>query len=59
MRNLVIDGRLGKDATMEKTKDGRTYLRFAIANNYYNNLILFFWLLLLYKLCYIKFKIFQ
>ena len=36
MRNLVIDGRLGKDATMEKTKDGRTYLRFAIANNYYN-----------------------
>lgn len=37
MRNIIIDGRLGKDAEIKSTKDGKQYLSMAVANDIYAN----------------------
>ena len=36
MKQIVIDGRLGKDAVLGTTKTGRQYLRFSVANTTYS-----------------------
>lgn len=33
MRTIIVDGRLGKDAEILQTKDGRPFVKFSIANN--------------------------
>lgn len=35
MRNFTFDGRLGRDAELCTTKDGKSYIRFTVANNIY------------------------
>lgn len=37
MRNITLDGRLGKDAEVLTAKNGRQYVRFNIANNLYTS----------------------
>ena len=37
MRLITIDGRLGGDAEVVTTKDGKKYVRFTIANNTFSN----------------------
>lgn len=37
MRNIIIDGRLGKDAEIKSTKDGKQYLSLTVANDIYAN----------------------
>lgn len=37
MRIISLDGRLGADAEVKKTKDGKQFLRFSLANNYFAN----------------------
>lgn len=37
MRNIIIDGRLGKDAELKSTKDGRQYVSLTVANDIYTN----------------------
>ncbi len=36
MRLITVDGRLGGDAEIKTSKDGRPYIRFKIANNQYS-----------------------
>ena len=37
MRIISLDGRLGGDAEVKQTKDGKPYVRFSVANNYFAN----------------------
>lgn len=37
MKIITFDGRLGKDAEVLKTKDGKPYVRFSVANNSFSN----------------------
>lgn len=37
MRNIIIDGRLGRNAEIKSTKDGRQYLSMTVANDIYTN----------------------
>ena len=37
MRIISLDGRLGGDAEVKKTKDGKEFIRFSLANNYFAN----------------------
>ena len=37
MRIISLDGRLGGDAEIKKTKEGREFVKFSLANNYYAN----------------------
>ena len=36
MKRLIIDGRLGADSVIKKTKTGTPYLQFSLANNTYS-----------------------
>ena len=35
MRIISLDGRIGRDAEVKKTKDGKEFVRLSLANNYY------------------------
>ena len=37
MKTLIIDGRLGGDAEIRQTKNGKPYIRFSLANTIYAN----------------------
>jgi len=37
MKIITFDGRLGKDAEVLKTKDGKPFVRFSVANNSFSN----------------------
>lgn len=37
MKQITFDGRLGKDAVVGTTKNGRQYLKFSVANNTFAN----------------------
>lgn len=37
MKNLIFDGRLGKDCEIKTTKNGKQYLKFVVANNSFSN----------------------
>lgn len=37
MRQIFIDGRIGKDAEVLTTNGGRKYVKFSLANNFYRN----------------------
>ena len=37
MKQIVFDGRLGKDATINTSKNGNQYLKFSVANTSYSN----------------------
>lgn len=37
MRSIIFDGRLGKDAEVLKTKEGKSYVRFSVANNLFRD----------------------
>lgn len=36
MRIISLDGRLGGDAEVKKTKDGKEFVKFSLANNYFS-----------------------